>query len=168
MIIVSGSVKEIISMAVKIRLKRMGAKKKPFYRVVVADSRSPRDGKFIEELGWFDPLKDPVEMKIDVESAKKWIGNGAQPTETAKALLKKAGVYDVSSPEDAEEEAAVEAPTTEVSAPEATVAEEAPAPEATVTEEVPAPEEAAATEEPIEEETEESTKTEQDADDKEE
>jgi small subunit ribosomal protein S16 len=88
-------------MAVKIRLKRMGAKKKPFYRVVVADSRSPRDGRFIEELGWFDPLKDPAEIKIDVESARKWIGNGAQPTDTARALLKKAGVYD--EPEEADE-----------------------------------------------------------------
>jgi small subunit ribosomal protein S16 len=79
-------------MAVKIRLKRMGAKKKPFYRIVVADSRSPRDGKFIEELGYFDPLKDPAEVKIDGEKAKKWILNGAQPTDTVKALLKKNGV----------------------------------------------------------------------------
>jgi len=79
-------------MAVKIRLKRMGAKKKPFYRIVVADSRSPRDGRFIEELGYFDPLKDPAEVKIDDEKAKKWISNGAQPTDTVKALLKKNGV----------------------------------------------------------------------------
>jgi small subunit ribosomal protein S16 len=70
----------------------MGAKKKPFYRIVVADSRSPRDGKFIEELGYFDPLKDPAEVKIDDEKAKKWISNGAQPTDTVKALLKKNGV----------------------------------------------------------------------------
>ncbi|MDR3072168.1 MAG: 30S ribosomal protein S16 [Clostridiales Family XIII bacterium] len=81
-------------MAVKIRLKRMGAKKKPFYRIVVADSRSPRDGKFIEELGYYDPLKDPSEIKVDAEKAKKWISNGAQPTETAKALLKKSGVFE--------------------------------------------------------------------------
>lgn len=79
-------------MAVKIRLKRMGAKKKPFYRIVVADSRSPRDGRFIEELGYFDPLKDPAEVKIDAEKTKEWIGNGAQPTETVRSLLKKEGV----------------------------------------------------------------------------
>jgi small subunit ribosomal protein S16 len=79
---------------VKIRLRRMGAKKKPFYRMVVSDSRSPRDGRFIEELGYYDPLKDPKVIKIDVEKAKKWLANGAQPTETAKALLKKAGAYD--------------------------------------------------------------------------
>ncbi len=77
---------------VKIRLKRMGAKKKPFYRVVVADSRVARDGKFIEELGYYDPLKDPVEINIDAEKAQKWLANGAQPTETAKALLKKSGI----------------------------------------------------------------------------
>jgi small subunit ribosomal protein S16 len=81
----------------------MGAKKKPFYRVVVADSRSPRDGRFIEELGWCDPLKDPAEIKIDVEAARKWIGNGAQPTDTARALLKKAGVYDAPSDEESAE-----------------------------------------------------------------
>jgi small subunit ribosomal protein S16 len=81
-------------MAVKIRLKRMGAKKKPFYRIVVADSRSPRDGKFIEELGYFDPLKEPAEVKIDGEKVKKWLGNGAQPTDTVKALLKKNGVIE--------------------------------------------------------------------------
>jgi small subunit ribosomal protein S16 len=92
-------------MAVKIRLKRMGAKKKPFYRVVVADSRSPRDGKFIEELGYFDPLTEPVVIKIDAEKAKKWIANGAQPTETAKALLKKSGVYDEAIIDPAEEAA---------------------------------------------------------------
>jgi len=79
-------------MAVKIRLKRMGAKKKPFYRIIVADSRSPRDGRFIEELGIYDPLKEPSEIKINGEKAKQWIANGAQPTDTVKALLKKAGV----------------------------------------------------------------------------
>jgi small subunit ribosomal protein S16 len=78
-------------MSVKIRLKRMGAKKKPSYRVVVADSRSPRDGRFIEEIGFYDPLKEPAEIRIDGEKAKKWIGNGAQPTETVRALLKKSG-----------------------------------------------------------------------------
>jgi len=79
-------------MAVKIRLRRMGAKKKPFYRIIVADSRSPRDGRFIEELGTYDPLKDPSEIIVDGEKAKQWIANGAQPTETVKVLLKKAGV----------------------------------------------------------------------------
>lgn len=76
-------------MAVKIRLRRMGAKKAPFYRVVVADSRYPRDGRFIEEIGYYNPLTDPAEVKIDADKAKKWIANGAQPTDTVKALLKK-------------------------------------------------------------------------------
>ena len=79
-------------MAVKIRLKRIGAKKAPFYRVVVADSRYPRDGRFIEEIGYYNPLSNPVEIKIDSEKANKWISNGAQPTETVKSLLKKAGI----------------------------------------------------------------------------
>ena len=79
-------------MAVKIRLRRIGAKKAPFYRVVVADSRYPRDGRFIEEIGYFDPTKEPAIVNIDAEAAKKWIGNGAQPTDTVKALLKKNGV----------------------------------------------------------------------------
>ncbi|MBO4338940.1 MAG: 30S ribosomal protein S16 [Clostridiales bacterium] len=76
-------------MAVKIRLRRMGAKKAPFYRVVVADSRYPRDGRFIEEIGYYDPMKKPAEIKIDMEKAEKWIKNGAQPTDTVKALLAK-------------------------------------------------------------------------------
>ena len=79
-------------MSVKIRLKRIGAKKAPFYRVVVADSRYPRDGRFIEEIGYYNPLTNPVDIKIDSEKAKKWIANGAQPTETVKSLLKKAGI----------------------------------------------------------------------------
>ena len=79
-------------MAVKIRLKRMGAKKAPFYRVVVADSRYPRDGRFIEEIGYFNPMTEPADVKIDAEKAKKWIGNGAQPTDTVKALLKKENI----------------------------------------------------------------------------
>ena len=78
-------------MAVKIRLKRMGAKKNPFYRIVVADSRTPRDGSVIEEIGHYDPIKNPAEVKIDVDAAKKWIKNGAQPTDTVRALLKKHG-----------------------------------------------------------------------------
>ncbi len=77
---------------VKIRLKRMGAHKKPFYRVVVADSRAPRDGKFIEEIGYYNPLKDPAEIKINEESAKKWLGTGAQPTDTVKKLFKISGI----------------------------------------------------------------------------
>ena len=81
-------------MAVKMRLTRMGAKKAPFYRVIVADSRSPRDGRFIDELGYYNPLTDPAEIKIDAEKAKKWLGNGAQPTDTVKALLKKSGIVD--------------------------------------------------------------------------
>ena len=81
-------------MAVKIRLKRIGAKKAPHYRVVVADERSPRDGKFIAEIGYYNPLTDPAEVKIDAEAAKKWLGNGAQPTDTVRALLKKSGITD--------------------------------------------------------------------------
>lgn len=79
-------------MAVKIRLRRMGAKKAPFYRVVVADSRYPRDGRFIEEIGYFNPMTEPADVKIDAEKAKKWISNGAQPTDTVKALLKKENI----------------------------------------------------------------------------
>ena len=81
-------------MAVKIRLRRMGATKAPFYRVVVADSRSPRDGRFIEEIGYYNPLTNPADIKIDGEKAKTWIANGAQPTETVRALLKKNGIID--------------------------------------------------------------------------
>lgn len=79
-------------MAVKMRLKRMGQKKAPFYRVVVADSRSPRDGRFIEEVGYYDPNQNPSVVKIDEEKAKKWLATGAQPTETVAKLLKIAGV----------------------------------------------------------------------------
>ena len=81
-------------MAVKTRLRRLGAKKAPFYRVIVADSRSPRDGRFIEEIGYYNPLTNPAEIKIDAEKAKKWLSNGAQPTETVKSLLKKSGIVD--------------------------------------------------------------------------
>lgn len=79
-------------MAVKIRLKRMGAKKAPFYRVVVADARSPRDGRFIEEIGYYNPLTDPAQIKIDAEKAIKWLGNGAQPSDTVKSLFRKQGI----------------------------------------------------------------------------
>ncbi len=77
---------------VKIRLKRMGAHKKPFYRIVVADVRAPRDGRFIEEVGYYDPMKEPKEIKINEELAKKWLANGAQPTDTVKSLFRKSGI----------------------------------------------------------------------------
>ena len=77
---------------VKIRLRRMGAKKTPFYRVVVADSRFARDGRFIEEIGYYDPTKEPSVVKIDAEKAKQWLSNGAQPTDTVREILKKAAV----------------------------------------------------------------------------
>ena len=77
---------------VKIRLRRMGAKKAPFYRVVVADSKYPRDGRFIEEIGTYDPLKTPADVKIDADKAKQWIANGAQPTDTVRVLLKKSDI----------------------------------------------------------------------------
>jgi len=79
-------------MAVKIRLRRMGAKKAPFYRIVVADSRYPRDGRFIEEIGTYDPMKNPSAVAIDADKAKAWISNGAQPTDTVKVLFKKEGI----------------------------------------------------------------------------
>ena len=81
-------------MSVKIRLKRMGMKKKPFYRVVVADSASPRDGRFIEEIGYYNPMTEPATIKIDAEKAQTWLKNGAQPTDTARTLLKKSGVIE--------------------------------------------------------------------------
>ena len=77
---------------VKIRLRRMGAKKAPFYRIVVADSRSPRDGRFIEEVGYYDPMKNPADVKLDEEKITAWLKNGAQPTETVKAILTKNGI----------------------------------------------------------------------------
>ena len=79
---------------VKIRLRRMGAKKAPFYRIVVADSRYPRDGRFIEEIGYYDPMQEPSVVKVDPEKAKDWMAKGAQPTDTVKALFKKHGVID--------------------------------------------------------------------------
>ncbi len=78
----------------KIRLKRMGAKKAPFYRVVVADSRSPRDGRFVDQIGTYNPLTTPAEIKIDEEAAQKWLNNGAQPTDTVKNLFSKAGIME--------------------------------------------------------------------------
>ena len=80
-------------MATKIRLKRMGAKKKPFYRIVVADSRAPRDGRFIEEIGSYNPNVTQAEVRVDVEKAQKWLNTGAQPSDTVRSLLKKAGVH---------------------------------------------------------------------------
>ncbi len=79
-------------MATKIRLKRMGAKKKPFYRIVVADSRAPRDGRFIEEIGYYNPNTNPADVKIDEEKAQKWLATGAQPSDTVRSLFKRAGV----------------------------------------------------------------------------
>ena len=79
-------------MAVKIRLRRMGAKKAPFYRLVVADERYPRDGRFIEEIGYYDPTKEPTVVNLDADKAKTWLKNGAQPTDTVKVILKKEGV----------------------------------------------------------------------------
>ena len=79
-------------MAVKIRLRRMGQKKAPFYRIIVADSKSPRDGRFIEEIGTYDPTRNPSEFKVDEEAAKKWLNNGAQPTETVSKIFKLAGI----------------------------------------------------------------------------
>ena len=81
-------------MAVKIRLRRMGAKKSPFYRIVVADSRFPRDGRFIEEIGTYNPLTEPSEIKINAEKAQQWIKNGAQPTDTVRVILKKNGILE--------------------------------------------------------------------------
>ncbi|MBQ8623328.1 MAG: 30S ribosomal protein S16 [Oscillospiraceae bacterium] len=79
-------------MAVKIRLRRIGAKKAPFYRIVVADSRYPRDGRFIEEIGYYDPTTEPTTLKVDAEKVQKWVSTGAQPTDTVKAIFKKNGV----------------------------------------------------------------------------
>ena len=79
---------------VKMRLRRMGAKKAPFYRVVVADSRYPRDGRFIGEIGYYNPQTEPAEIKLDADKAKAWLAKGAQPTETVKSLLKKSGIVD--------------------------------------------------------------------------
>ncbi len=79
---------------VKIRLRRMGAKQHPFYRLVVADSRSPRDGRFIEHLGYYDPMTDPVQVKIDVDKVKLWLRQGAQPSEAARSLLKREGILE--------------------------------------------------------------------------
>ncbi len=81
-------------MADKIRLKRMGAKKNPFYRIVVADVKAPRDGRFIEEVGYYNPLKEPAEVKVNAESVQAWISKGAQPTDTVRALLKRAGIIE--------------------------------------------------------------------------
>jgi ribosomal protein S16 len=81
-------------MAVKIRLRRLGAKKAPFYRLVVADSRSPRDGRFIEEIGYYDPTTEPATVNINSEKALKWLKDGAQPSDTVRSLLKKAGIID--------------------------------------------------------------------------
>jgi len=81
-------------MAVRIRLKRLGAKKRPFYRLIVADSRAARDGRFIDQLGYYDPIADPVQLQVNEEKTLEWLRNGAQPSDTARDLLRKAGVWD--------------------------------------------------------------------------
>ncbi|MDI6631333.1 MAG: 30S ribosomal protein S16 [Bacillota bacterium] len=85
-------------MAVKIRLKRMGAKKQPRYRIVVADARSPRDGRFIEEIGYYNPLTDPAEVRINEERAREWLARGAQPTDTVRALFRRTGIISAGRP----------------------------------------------------------------------
>lgn len=84
---------------VKLRLRRMGAKKRPSYRIVAADSRSPRDGAFIESVGFYDPITEPATIKVDIDRARHWLSVGAQPTETVNSLLKKAGVYSIEAAE---------------------------------------------------------------------
>lgn len=93
---------EVLFMAVKIRLRRLGAKKSPFYRVVVADSRSPRDGKFIEEIGYYNPVSEPKTFKIDNEKANAWIAKGAKPTDVIDKLFKEHNVYESVKVEEAE------------------------------------------------------------------
>lgn len=90
-------------MAVKIRLRRMGAKKNPFYRIIVADSRSPRDGRFIEEIGYYNPLTEPKTVKIDDEKAIKWLANGAKPTDVVDRLFRENGIYEKVKEDDSEE-----------------------------------------------------------------
>ncbi|NLJ97732.1 MAG: 30S ribosomal protein S16 [Tissierellia bacterium] len=90
-------------MAVKIRLRRMGAKKNPFYRIVVADSRSPRDGRLIEEIGYYNPLTEPKTVKIDDEKATQWLKNGAKPTDTVDRLFRENGIYDKANESNTEE-----------------------------------------------------------------
>lgn len=102
-------------MAVKIRLRRMGSNKNPFYRIIVADSRAPRDGRFIEELGYYDPLTQPKTVKIDNEKALKWISNGAKPTDTVDRLFRENNVYEAKETEVVEETVEVEVEETEES-----------------------------------------------------
>ena len=85
---------KVITMAVKIRLRRMGSKKNAFYRIVVADSRSPRDGRFVEEIGYYNPLTDPIDVRVKEDRAKYWLSTGAQPTETVRSIFKKNGIVD--------------------------------------------------------------------------
>lgn len=125
-------------MAVKIRLRRMGGKKAPFYRVVVADSRFPRDGRFIEELGYYDPTKNPSVINVDVEKANKWIANGAQPTDTVRMILKKAASGETDVPKAKKpSKKATEAPVEEVVETAEESAPEAEAPEAPASEDAP-------------------------------
>lgn len=135
-------------MSVRIRLSRLGKKKAPFYRLVVADSRSPRDGRFIEILGTYNPLTDPAEIKVDTERAKFWLGNGASPSDTAKILLQKVGVFE--GPSRPAGEAKPAKPEKKAPAKAAAPVEEAPAVEEAPVAETPA-EEAPAAEAPAEE-----------------
>jgi small subunit ribosomal protein S16 len=118
---------------VKIRLKRMGAKKRPFYRLVVADSRSPRDGKFIEEIGYYDPLPNPATVRIDVDKVHEWMRKGARPSDVARKLLEREGILQRNA-----QSRRVVAPAAEVEAPAAAVAAEAEAPAAAAEPEVEA------------------------------
>lgn len=134
-------------MSVKIRLRRVGAKKQPSYRVVVADSRSPRDGRFIESIGFYNPRTKPTTIRIDEEKARKWLGNGAQPTESVASLLFRAGIADLRSPRWRKEGDTLTPPAT--SAPDATSATSA-TPASTATEQpVAAPDAAAETAIPV-------------------
>lgn len=111
-------------MAVRIRLKRMGAKKRPFYRLIVADSRAARDGRFIDQLGYYDPIAEPAKLQVNEEKALQWLRNGAQPSDTARDLLRKAGVWEkFRSGTDAAPAADTEAGAEAASAPETEVVE---------------------------------------------
>jgi small subunit ribosomal protein S16 len=120
---------------VKIRLKRMGAKKRPFYRLVVADSRSPRDGKFIEEIGYYDPLPNPATVRIDVDKVHEWMRKGARPSDVARKLLEREGILQRSAQSRRVTAPAAAAPEAPAATPEAPAAAEEPAVEAAVEEE---------------------------------
>ena len=146
-------------MAVKIRLRRMGAKKSPFYRIVVADSRFPRDGRFIEQLGYYDPNKDPSIIEMDLEKAEKWMKNGAQPTDIVKKLMLHAKNKKIAGPAPQESvpeepEAKLELPAEDVPAPEPSVE---PAEGSSTPEKIEEPAEGSSTPETAEEQAEDSS-----------